>query len=108
MDQSVAIQETLADGEYCVIISFPAAWSSQPQSLPAWAWEVEWQVSTSLSGCLPLSVPWGEGERGGGGKETSTYYVLSFGLSALCFKYSVILPPPVKLGVDIPISQMKG
>lgn len=24
MDQSVAIQETLAEGEYCIIISFPA------------------------------------------------------------------------------------
>ena len=70
MDQSVAIQETLADGEYCVIISFPAAWSSQPQGLPAWAWEVEWQVSTCLSGCLPLSVPWGRGSAGVEGRKS--------------------------------------
>ena len=70
MDQSVAIQETLADGEYCVIISFPAAWSSQPQGLPAWAWEVEWQVSTCLSGCLPLSVPWGRGSGGVEGRKS--------------------------------------
>lgn len=69
MDQSVAIQETLADGDYCVITSFPAACSSQPQGLPAWAWEVEWQVSTCLSGCLPLSVPWGEGDTGVEGRK---------------------------------------
>ena len=57
---------------------------------------------------LPPSLcAMGEGERGGGGKEISTYYVLSSGLSALCFKYSVIPPPPVKLRVDIPISQMR-
>lgn len=60
MDQSVAIQETLADGEYCIIISFPML-SSQGQRL-AWAWEVEWEVSVSLSALLPLSVPSG-GER---------------------------------------------
>lgn len=55
MDQSVAIQETLAEGEYCIIISFLIR-SSQAQALP-WPWEVECETSVCLSALLCLSVP---------------------------------------------------
>lgn len=64
MDQSMAIQETLAEGEYCIIISFPAL-SSQPQR-PPWPWGVGWTMSMCLSALLPLSLLSGE-------KETSSY-----------------------------------
>lgn len=73
MDQSVAIQETLAEGEYCIIISFPAL-SSQPRHTP-WPWEVEWTVSMCLSALLPLSVCH-QGRR----KPVFTKYLLSAGL----------------------------
>lgn len=68
MDQSVAIQETLAEGEYCLIISCLALASGMTG------------VRTCVSACLPLSVPWGRGGGGGGGeaacreKETSTFF----------------------------------
>lgn len=94
MDQSVAIQETLAEGEYCIIISFPAL-RSQPQVLPVLGSRIE-DVYMSMCLCvyllssLPLSH---QGRR----KTVFTKYLLSTG---------VFFQPPVKLGFIIPISQM--
>lgn len=61
MDQSVAIQETLVEGEYCIIISFPAV-SSQLHASPGFG---KWNGR-----CLSLSHQ--------GKKETSIYYVLTW------------------------------
>lgn len=55
MDQSVAIQETLAEGEYCIIISFPRVPSSQPQGLPCLALG-SGMAGVYVSVCLPPSL----------------------------------------------------
>lgn len=73
MDQSVAIQETLAEGEYCIIISFPAL-SSQPQGLPGLG---KWKGKSMYLSALP-PLP----QHPGRGTAVFTQYFLSTGLSS--------------------------
>lgn len=99
MDQSVAIQETLAEGEYCIIISLPAL-SSQPRRLPS-PWEVDRTVSMCLSAFLPCSVPLGK-------KEASIYYMLAqYRTPPGALNTLSSSQPAVTLGVIIPISQIR-
>ena len=94
MDQSVAIQETLAEGEYCSIISFPAL-SSWPQGLPALGSGIE-GVHVSMCLCVYLLSSLSL-SRQGRRKTVFTKYLLSTG---------VFFQLPVKLGFIISISQM--
>lgn len=87
MDQSVAIQETLAEGEYCVLISFPAL-SSQPWRLRG-PWEGEW---TRLCVSLLPSLSQGPWRRR---KSVFTGSVLA---SAHCSKHSTVLRIPCEAG----------
>lgn len=86
MDQSVAIQETLVEGEYCVIISFPVV------------------------GCLPDRACFSLGRWDGGcgknfslshmgkGKPIFTKYSLGSGLFTRCFKYVAIFSTSCGVG----------
>lgn len=93
MDQSVAIQETLAEGEYCIIISFPAL-SSQPRRLP-WPREVDQTVTMCLSAFLPFSVPSGK-------KEASIYYILTQYWTLPGALHTIILPTHCEVGDSYP------
>lgn len=95
MDQSVAIQETLTEGEYCIIISFPAL--SFPAPGPALALR---SGIERVRICSPPSLC----HQGRRKPVFTSHLVLNSLLGALNTQLSFQLP--VKLGFIIPISQM--
>lgn len=77
MDQSVAIQETLAKGEYCIIISLALGSGRE---------------GVEISICS-LSLSYTEI-----GKPVFTKYSHGSGFSTRCFKYADILPTSCEVG----------